>query len=253
MRFLFLVCLYGLLSLTGFSQSTSGHIIYEEKKDLHRGLPPHMEMHKDRIPPYRTVKKELYFTNQESLYAKMEMSEEERKERKSLAEQKGRRWRGPKRGQEKRTLYTDIADGTSVETNYLLEKAFLIEGRQREFKWKVTAEQKKVGSYLCQKATYQDSTILIDAWFTPMIPVSSGPADFGKLPGMILHVDINEGEETITAIQIDMKDIPEGIIAKPKEGEKIERTAYEALQEEKMGERKALMGDRRRMRPFNKR
>lgn len=232
-------------TISGISQNSSGMISYEEKRDMHRNLPPQAEMYKDRIPQFRTSKKELHFTATESLYIKAEITEEEKKERKGLDNQRSRRWRGPRGGQqENRTLYTNIADGSSIESQDFLGKQFLIVGSQRDFKWKITQEQKQVGSFLCQKATFQDTTISVDAWFTPMIPVSSGPADFGKLPGLILHVDINEGEHTYTALEIDLKEIEDGIIVKPTEGEQIDREEFEKIRAEKMEERQAMRANR---------
>ena len=48
------------------------------------------------------------------------------------------------------------------------------------------------------KAEYipdEGDSIKVDVWFTPEVPVSSGPAGYGGLPGLIVFVDVNEGKK----------------------------------------------------------
>ena len=108
----------------------------------------------------------------------------------------------------------------------------------------MTGDQKMVGDYLCQKATFSDSTENIVVWFTPMIPVSTGPSDYFGLPGLILHVDINEGERLITAQGIDLKSLEEGDIIRPTEGKNISSEDFAELRDKKMEEMQQERGGR---------
>jgi GLPGLI family protein len=75
-----------------------------------------------------------------------------------------------------------------------------------------------------------------------MIPVSTGPDDFFGLPGLILHVDINEGERLITAQGIDLKTLDENEIVRPTEGKKISSDDFAELRDKKMEEMKQERG-----------
>jgi len=84
---------------------------------------------------------------------------------------------------------------------------FLVEEPLARTKWKILNEIKEINGYLCMKAettnTIKDQTI--HAWFTDAIPLSGGPEGFGGLPGVILEIDINEGDAVITATEVDLK------------------------------------------------
>ncbi|OBS13917.1 GLPGLI family protein [Elizabethkingia miricola] len=54
--------------------------------------------------------------------------------------------------------------------------------------WKVEDEVKKIGVYNCQKATLVIGGRKWTAWFTPDIPLNSGPYKFQGLPGLIVSV-----------------------------------------------------------------
>jgi len=101
-------------------------------------------------------------------------------------------------------------------------------------KWKLSDETKTVLNHLCRKAIatrystrmmmnmdngkmerkeVQDTSNII-AWFTTDVPVSAGPAEYqGQLPGLILEMDVNNGRQTFTALEIS----PKADVAKIKE------------------------------------
>lgn len=227
------------LSITGYSQINEGTIIYEEKFNIHQGLPPEMEAMKDRIPEYRIHKKILTFKNNESLY---KAYKDEAEEKPQEFDNRRRRWGNREDIDE---LYTDLSDFSSIDRKSFFGKEFLIEGERDIPKWKITAEQKQVGSYLCQKAILKDSTDVTVAWFTPMIPVQAGPDDFIGLPGTVLHIDFNDGLRTITAQTISLEPLSEDI-TRPDKGKKVTKEEFEKLREEKMKEREQEFGGRGR-------
>lgn len=236
-----------LLGNVMFGQNNEGVIIYEDKRNIHKSLPPEMEAMKDRIPEFRTSEKILYFSGNETTYRAVV------KEKKKDEEFRGERRRGRfGRNNENNIYYTDLEAKTSIDSRDFFGKKFLIKGERESKKWKVTGEQKMVGDYLCQKATYQDSLVNEVIWFTPMIPVASGPDDYFGLPGLILHVDINDGERLITAQSIELKPLEDGQIEMPTEGKEMTSEEFEALREEKMEEMRQERGGPGRGRFFGR-
>ncbi|MGL4632712.1 MAG: GLPGLI family protein [Leadbetterella sp.] len=53
--------------------------------------------------------------------------------------------------------------------------------------WKLLGETKKIGSFTCKKAKGKISGREYEVWYTPQIPVSTGPWKFYGLPGLILE------------------------------------------------------------------
>jgi GLPGLI family protein len=109
------------------------------------------------------------------------------------------------------TLYRDYSSKIFVNRVELFGKFFLIKDTLHSSKWVMTAESKKIGAYMCYKAILTREVpqrvfgfgrqsennddrkpkmkkVNIEAWFTPQIPVSTGPYKHGGLPGLILEV-----------------------------------------------------------------
>lgn len=223
------------------AQNNSGTIVYEEKRNLHKTLPEEMQMYKSRIPEFRTQNKKLIFDNNASLYQRI--VDEEKKESANPRE-RGRRGRFSRNRNNNNVYYADLKSQTSTDYREFFGKSFLIEGERNKIKWKMAPEQKMVGDFLCQKATYQDSLQSIEAWFTPMIPVSTGPAEYCGLPGMILYVDINEGERTFTAQSIELGEISEEEMIKPSKGKKMTYEDFEKMRIEKEEEMRKEFGNK---------
>src|SRR5690606_5643176 len=100
--------------------------------------------------------------------------------------------------------------------------------------WKIETDTLSVLGHACKKAVMQGrNNQTIVAWFTEDIPVPAGPEMFGGLPGMILHVNINNGEMIITALSISNKtDVKR--IQPPRKGEQVSQQAYEQKMKELM-------------------
>ena len=121
-------------------------------------------------------------------------------------------------------------------------------------------EQKMIGNYLCFKATaqlpkpktmtsvwrkaekendsikdkieeeYQD----VIAWYTPQIPVSHGPAEFGGLPGLILELSTERTIMLCTKVVMNPERRIE--ISEPTKGEFVSRSEFENIVEVKTKE-----------------
>jgi GLPGLI family protein len=129
-----------------------------------------------------------------------------------------------------------------------MSRTFLIQSTQPSFAWKLPGEQSEFLGYTVQKATAMQDSTVIEAWFTPEIPVSTGPGLYGGLPGLILVVSVDGGHETFSATEVSLGDLEEGAMTAPEDGQQVTREEYEAIVAEKLEElamRRRSRGDRR--------
>jgi len=234
------IFLFSLISLQLGAQ-TSGEIIYEVTTDVHRKLTGDRERFKEFIPQYNTQKMILLFDDHQATYKAPENDVEE-----VLTPEDSRRRRMQRRmaGAGVGNLWQDYKENKRIEERDFLDKKFLIVGEPHTYKWKLTGESMQVGQYLCQKATYEDSTTNVLAWFTPTVPVPLGPGEYGQLPGLILHIDVNEGESVMTAQEINLREVDSSLITEPKKGKKVTNEEFEAIMKAKREEMRAQNGDR---------
>lgn len=96
-----------------------------------------------------------------------------------------------------------------------------------KLKWILVNETKKIGNYVCYKATSIDriktrNGILnykITAWYTPEINASFGPIGFSGTPGLILELERNNIKYYATKITFNSKE--KISVKKPTKGKKI--------------------------------
>lgn len=94
-------------------------------------------------------------------------------------------------------------------------------------KWNVTQETKKIGKYICYKATTEikregrwgKKSIPVTAWFTTDLPYRFGPKQYSGLPGMIL--ELTEGDLTFYAQKIKLNQIGLKLKEKNQKGNKV--------------------------------
>jgi hypothetical protein len=131
--------------------------------------------------------------------------------------------------------YTDLAQGSYIEVREFLVRTFRIPEERPTFGWKLTGQQATfLGHPVFQATAQQDSTSL-EAWFTPDIPISAGPAQYGGLPGLILTLAVDSNRIVYTATAIDTTAAVAEIKA-PSDGSKVTREEYEKIVKEKMDE-----------------
>jgi GLPGLI family protein len=109
-------------------------------------------------------------------------------------------------------------------------------------KWKVSAEQKQIAGFQCQKAVLQDTSRQVEAWFTTQIPVSVGPGEFADLPGLILELSMAGGDRTVVAEKVDLKPVEAKMIEKPTKGKSVTREEFNKIRDEKLKEMGAEPG-----------
>lgn len=103
------------------------------------------------------------------------------------------------------SYYQDIGKGLFKNKldynggNILLEDSLL------NIKWKITNEYRDIAGYTCRRANgvLLDSVFVV-AFYTDVIPLSSGPACMHGLPGMILGLVVPEQHYNIYATKVEI-------------------------------------------------
>lgn len=166
---------------------------------------------------------------------------------------------GPDQGD----IYKDVQEKMYINKRELFGKVFLIKDNIEPTKWVMTGESKKIGQYNAFKATYtkeveeqvfsfsrrqqqnndeennnpaQPKTKLVTmtAWFTPEIPVSTGPAMYGGLPGLIL--EISDGNRTMLCTKVVLNPEEKIKIKEPTKGKVVTNSEFNKIQGDKMNE-----------------
>ncbi len=228
----------------GFSQS-EGEIIYTTKIDMWAGLPDDENgaMIRQYMPQYQSVQSKLLFNAVSSVYISGGNDEVTTNEPDlSDSEDEGMRIE-IKMENPLEIIYSDLETNTTIEQRELMDKTFLIKDSIQPAKWKITADMKEVFGYNCQKAylvNEQNDEIFV--WFTPQIPVSTGPAGMGGLPGLIMYVSMDSGRYTIAAEKIILRKIEKGEIQAPKNGKEVTQAKFDKLVEKKQKQREKEYG-----------
>lgn len=144
----------------------------------------------------------------------------------------------------KNTIYQDLKDSTysyNNGENHNFEKEEFIINEPIKSDWVFHNESKKIGEYLCYKATsnYESGkdkkTFPITAWYCPQIPYAFGPSGYGNLPGLILEIQIRN--VLFGATKINFDDEVKAIL-KPSKGKVINYEQYNATISERAEKRK---------------
>lgn len=139
--------------------------------------------------------------------------------------------------QEPRNLtYVDLENNKVIEQKEFLSRVFLIESDLVPDRWKMTGQQRKILDYACQEAITMKDGAEVHVWFTPQIEVGAGPGVFSGLPGMVLAVEMFDGDRKLEATSIELRPLEENEIKKPGKGKKVTREEYQAIVSEKLKE-----------------
>ena len=154
-------------------------------------------------------------------------------------------------------MYKNTKENRYTNQNESFRKVFLIQDELKKIDWILGSETKNIGDYTCYKATYKrevevmESGISINndkefdnevelkeieviAWYTPQIPVNSGPGNYYGLPGLILEV--NDDSQSIMCSKIVLNPESKVKIAEPTKGKQITQEKYDAIMDKKMKE-----------------
>lgn len=130
--------------------------------------------------------------------------------------------------------YINKQEGVILHQTELGGNSFRIVKQIDSFVWKIINETKKIGKYLCYKATTHIvvrgrivTNKLVTAWYCPDIPFSFGPTEYCNLPGLILELNIEKGA-TFMLESIHLKNTKK-TIKKPKKGKIVSEDEFQLI------------------------
>lgn len=237
----------GILSPSlGWAQTTEGVVTYTETIKMKIEVPEGMneEEFRKMVPSEQKASKTLVFNAKECLYSDAPDQAPGGTDAviNSQSPDGGEVRMDFKVQRPENHQYRDIENGKRIESTEFFGRFFLIDETPKRMKWKVSAEQKQVAGYLCQKAVLQDTSRQVEAWFTSQIPVGIGPGEFADLPGMILELSMSNGDRTVIANKVELKTLEPKAIVKPTKGKNVTREEYTKIRDEKLKEMGATPG-----------
>ncbi len=282
MKKLSLLCLL-LISITSFSQNISGQAFYESKTtvdmDGFGGQDMTEEMKKMIMESMKSMLEKTYiltFSGKESIY----------KEEEKLEAGMNPGFKMMMSSFSAGDQYKNLDTKQMLEEREFFGKQFLVSDTIATLDWQLEKESKQIGQYVAFKATAvkkidandlsmarQKKTekkegetanesidkndpwsqieipteVLVTAWYTPMIPVGNGPAEYAGLPGLIL--ELNVYRTTILCSKIIMNPKEAEKIAPPTTGKKVTRQEFNLIVKEKTEEmRENFQGGNREIR-----
>jgi GLPGLI family protein len=165
-------------------------------------------------------------------------------------------------------MYKNTKEKRYTNQNESFSKLFLIRDKLEDIKWELGSETKNIGYYTCYKATFKREVevrqsgisvngdkdldeeikpemkeITVTAWYTPQIPVNTGPAQYHGLPGLILEV--SDGTTTMMCSKVVLNPEKTVEIKEPTKGQKVTQKKYDDMMEKKMKEMNERMRDNR--------
>ena len=158
--------------------------------------------------------------------------------------------------------YKNVKEKIQISEEDIFGKDFLVVDSLKVWNWKLENETKKIGNYICNKATavipiseedrkeYEENkkkkgdgktqfiTVsepkeqIITVWYTPEIPVSQGPDEYWGLPGLILEA--NDGQTIFLCSKITLNPKEKSEIKRPTKGKNVNRKEYDKIFKEKI-------------------
>jgi len=255
MKKILLCCSLFITAVAG-AQMKEGRVVYERTMQLPtRMIRTENAAEAAQLPRSRTDQFELLFSPSGSLYQFLPNAAEETPGEFSSG---GLVMRF---GGLNDIVYHNFEKSQRIDQRNVMDRNFVVTDSIRRLPWKLSEETKTILNYTVRKATaqnirtamrmsmengemkrepYQDTATVI-AWFTSDIPVPAGPDFQGQLPGLILELVLNNGQQVFRAIEVSPK-VSVSKIKPPKDGKKL--TAAEFTKE-----RDALMEEMRKNMP----
>ncbi|HVF95702.1 MAG TPA: GLPGLI family protein [Flavisolibacter sp.] len=225
--------------LSAQAQTKEGKVVYERVTQMSNmrfgggaNLPPEIQA---QMPKSRTDHFELLFTPEHSLYQFLP----------NATDEGGGTFSSggvtiQMRGGANTVTYTDFASGTLIDQREIMEKNFLVTDTLTKLQWKMSEETKPILTFTARKATGTtvvqrprmtmengemkreiiNDTVKVVAWYTTDVPVPAGPNYAGQLPGLILELDVNNGQSVTKAIEFSPK-VATAKIKAPGSGKKL--------------------------------
>ena len=161
--------------------------------------------------------------------------------------------------------YKNVKSNTQLQEQEFYGKKFLVNDVLQTIDWKLEPDTKNIGNYTCFKATASiptdqltwysfswdnlkeaddtetDSTqpedvkmTLVEAWYTPQVPVRHGPLEYWGLPGLILEVSADNTTMLCSKLVLNPDEVVE--IEAPSKGKEVTKLEYRTIINNKMVE-----------------
>tara|TARA_B110000046_G_scaffold80973_1_gene89281 strand:+ start:124 stop:960 length:837 start_codon:yes stop_codon:yes gene_type:complete len=264
-KILIIIIFFGL---NGYTQDFQGKAYYMSKvnvnMDFMKNMPPDRQAAiKGRMKTATEKNYILDFNSNASFF-----KEEERLD--PNGQGGGFNWMQFVTGPEGGSIYKDLQSKTYINKKELFGKVFLVKDSIAPSKWVLTGETKKIGIYNAYKATITKQVeerafnfgnrqrdggappeppemkmrdVVMSAWFTPEIPVSTGPSMYGGLPGLILEVNDDRTTMLCTKVIINPKEKVK--VKAPSKGKEVTSLEFEQIAKDKAEEMSNMYRGRR--------
>jgi len=219
----------------GFSQTSEGIVIYKKnfiETETQNNNKFMLKQMKALSPEFDKMRFTLKFSKNESLFEIEETIRFEENIRFKLASSIGG---------SKGSFYFNLIDKEVINKKEAFGGQFLVTSNISNIKWQTHNETKKIGNYVCYKAT----TIKVvknskgtfnhpvTAWYTLQIPIGFGPIGYGGLPGLIVELSVQNIKYSISKVVLNPK--KKVVIKKPTKGKVVTKEEFNAIGKEAMG------------------
>lgn len=150
-------------------------------------------------------------------------------------------------------IYKNIKTKRLVESRDVFGKVFLVKDSLQQYEWELQDETRKIGEYTCYKAIFTKKRKVkiqglpdpkITAWYTTQISVSTGPAYYWGLPGLIMELNSNTLNMICSKIILNPKEKIK--IEEPTKGKVVNGKEFDEIYMKKVMEMDGMYDDKRK-------
>ncbi len=225
-----IMCFY---SLTSKAQTKQGAVFYEETRV---SLTPEKRKQIEEQMTDPSIREMIFKRLEENSKSSMVLIFNQNISSYKISENQGGDLRVKSLGEGTgKNYFKDLSNHSYISQADILGKPFLISDILKKIDWKLTGNGKQINKMNCQKATAIVGKYEVEAWFTLEIPVSSGPANYWGLPGLIVELK-EKGGKTFTFKEFKEEKPSDAEMLTPTEGKKVSQKEYDEILAQKTRE-----------------